>query len=114
MNLINDFESGKKQYLRDSTTPIKEKRPDTPEFSDRKPLIVEQIQYQIIVNWQKLSDIMECKPYCEEDLYLLMNQLYLHVDKQFWHFCLFLAYVRFLIIRMKTLGYNKIPFHRKK
>ena len=36
MNLISDFESGKKQYLRDTATPIKEKRPDTPEFSDRK------------------------------------------------------------------------------
>ncbi|CAK67826.1 unnamed protein product (macronuclear) [Paramecium tetraurelia] len=111
INLINDFESGKKQYLKEIT-----ERPDTPQFSDRKRnennhsfiLIKEQIEYDIIVDKETFSSFVDVKPYSEQDLTQMMNQLYIFVDSKFWNFCLMLAYTEETWFQQQVIPYDRM------
>ncbi|CAD8107011.1 unnamed protein product [Paramecium primaurelia] len=111
INLINDFESGKKQYLKDII-----ERPDTPQFSDRKRnennnsfiIIKEQIEYDIIVDKETFSSFVDVKPYSEQELSQMMNQLYLFVDSKFWNFCLMLAYTEDTWYQQQVIPYDRM------
>ncbi|CAD8126086.1 unnamed protein product [Paramecium sonneborni] len=111
INLINDFESGKKQYLKEVI-----ERPDTPQFSDRKRnennnsfiLIKEQIEYDIIVDQEIFSSLVDVKPYQEQDLNQMMNQLYIFVDSNFWNFCLMLAYNEDTWFSQQVIPYDRM------
>lgn len=85
--------------LNGSSNPAQAKsRPETPQFSDRKREAKQSSHLSpkpnVVVNWQRLTDIVDDREYGEEDFFQLMENLNIDATPQLWKFFLLLAHVK--------------------